>query len=64
MQRKISLIQMRRNRANDAAAVKSGNLGGHKAIPALGEANAPGPKAAKKAAAKAKALAVAETEAK
>eukprot|EP00972_Heterocapsa_arctica_P007215 1052750-Heterocapsa_arctica.AAC.1 len=64
MQRNISLIQMCRNCANDAAAIKSGNVGGHKAIPALGEPNAPGPEAAKKAAAKAKALAAADTDAK
>eukprot|EP00972_Heterocapsa_arctica_P067588 9976279-Heterocapsa_arctica.AAC.1 len=57
MQRNIHLIQMRRSRAADAAAIKAGNLGDNKAIPALGDPNVPSPKAIKKAAAKAKALA-------
>eukprot|EP00972_Heterocapsa_arctica_P027516 4044893-Heterocapsa_arctica.AAC.1 len=51
---------MKRNRANDAAAIRAGTVGSFgKAMPALGAPNAPGPKAQKKAAAKAAAKALA-----
>jgi hypothetical protein len=40
MERNILTIQMKRNRANDAAAIRAGTVGGFgKAVPALGAPN-------------------------
>eukprot|EP00972_Heterocapsa_arctica_P088823 13099422-Heterocapsa_arctica.AAC.1 len=54
MERNILTIQMKRNRANHAAAIHAGTVGGFgEAVPALGAPNPPGKKAVAKAAAKA-----------
>eukprot|EP00972_Heterocapsa_arctica_P060335 8898771-Heterocapsa_arctica.AAC.1 len=60
MERNIMDAQMKRNRANDAAAIRGGNVSGFgKVGPALSAPNPPGKKAVAKAAAKAAAKALA-----
>eukprot|EP00972_Heterocapsa_arctica_P056571 8351305-Heterocapsa_arctica.AAC.1 len=60
MQRNITDTQMKRNRANDEAAIRGGNVGGFgKVGPAMSAPNPPGKKAVAKAAAKAAAKALA-----
>eukprot|EP00972_Heterocapsa_arctica_P109326 16097925-Heterocapsa_arctica.AAC.1 len=56
---------MKRNRANDEAAIRSGNVSGFSklAAPATGATNPPGKKAVAKAAAKAAAKALAASSA-
>eukprot|EP00972_Heterocapsa_arctica_P014400 2118583-Heterocapsa_arctica.AAC.1 len=60
MERNIMDSQMKRNRANDAAAIRGGNVSGFgKVGPTLSAPNPPGKKAVAKAAAKAAAKALA-----
>eukprot|EP00972_Heterocapsa_arctica_P113512 16437488-Heterocapsa_arctica.AAC.1 len=59
MERRIADAEMKRNRANNEAAIHSGNVSGFGKVAAPATTNPPGKKAVAKAAAKAAAKALA-----